>query len=260
MGASDDTRLVSGAPAKRAGPRFTVVTATFNVAAVLPDLIASLQAQTDPDFEWVVADGASTDDTLMYLEEAARTLDVRVDSRRDFGIYDALNRAIRMARGQYYLVVGADDQLDPNAIRYFREACARTGADLVAAVACSGKQRIQVRKRPWEWLYAELAYVGNHSVSLAIRTALHERYGYYSNQYPIAADSLFLLQAIRGGAQVANEPFVAGVFSQAGASGANALGVMSEKCRILIALGHNRFLQLLLFATRFIVHYRKMGR
>lgn len=241
-------------------PRFSVITATCNAAAVLPGLVASLQAQTDGDFEWVVADGASTDGTLECLEVAAATLNLRLDSRPDFGIYDALNRAIRLARGDYYLVVGADDVLEPDAIARFRQACARTQADFVAAVARAGSDLIRVRSRPWEWLYAELAYVGNHSVSLAIRTRLHARYGYYSNRFPIAADSDFILKAVHGGAVVARADFIAGEFGQAGTSGRDALGVMSEKFRILIGLGHNRFVQLLLFAVRFVVHYGKMRR
>ncbi|MEN9258541.1 MAG: glycosyltransferase [Gloeomargarita sp. SRBZ-1_bins_9] len=99
------------------GPLLSVVTATYNAAHDLPRLIASLAAQTDQDFEWVVADGVSTDGTLELLEQARQKLQrVVVDSRPDFGIYDALNRAVKLASGEYYLVVGADDMLFPEAI------------------------------------------------------------------------------------------------------------------------------------------------
>lgn len=237
---------------------FSVITATYDAALELPRLIRSLQAQEDRDFEWVVMDGASTDGTLELLADAAGTLNVRVDSRPDFGIYDALNRGVKMATGDYYLVVGADDELFPNAIRDYRAACTASGADLLTAnIEARGIVRGPHRYR-WEWLYGPFAYVSGHAVGLAIRRDLHEQYGLYSKQLPIAADQLFLLRAIHGGATVIyKDTFVAGVFSLTGVSGSQAFGTQLESLRVQIMMGHNPLLQLALFALKVVCRYRR---
>uniref|UniRef100_UPI00344E8CBA glycosyltransferase n=1 Tax=uncultured Thermosynechococcus sp. TaxID=436945 RepID=UPI00344E8CBA len=51
-------------------PSLSIITATYNAESDLPNLIASLVAQTDADFEWVVADGNSTDRTLELIDKA----------------------------------------------------------------------------------------------------------------------------------------------------------------------------------------------
>jgi len=85
---------------------FTVITATYNAQNHLPMLIESLRKQSDKEFEWVVADGASDDGTLELLQ-SIDDLNIVISSQPDFGIYDALNRAIRDSSGKYYIVAGA---------------------------------------------------------------------------------------------------------------------------------------------------------
>ena len=86
-------------------PAISVITVTFNAAALLPGLMDSLRTQTDRDFEWVVVDGASTDGTVALLNSSGDILSHWI-SEPDFGIYDAMNKALQMARGEYYLVMG----------------------------------------------------------------------------------------------------------------------------------------------------------
>lgn len=96
-------------------PFFTIITATYNAAVTLPRLLESLAAQTCRDFELVVQDGASTDDTLAVIEAwRSRLPAVSVESAPDAGIYDAWNRALDRQGddlGQWVLFLGADDFL-----------------------------------------------------------------------------------------------------------------------------------------------------
>jgi len=113
-----------------ATPTISIITATYNAAAVLPRLVESLIAQTDQDFEWVVADGASTDGTLEILEQAkTRLKNVVVDSRPDFGIYDAMNRAIKLSKSSYYLIVGADNSTQATQESARANPCRRAGTN-----------------------------------------------------------------------------------------------------------------------------------
>lgn len=241
-GSSDGGRKVS----------LSVVTATYNAAAVLPRLIRSLRAQKDLNFEWVVADGASSDGTLRLLQDVRDDLRIRVDSRPDFGIYDALNRAVQMASGDYYLVVGADDELFPDAVAQYKAACTSTGADLVTARVEVDGLAHGVRKRRWEWLHGPFAHVSAHAVGLVLRRDLHQRFGWYSRKLPIAADQLFILTAVRNHCLVAECDFVAGRFYLDGTSGVDVLGTLVEGFRVQVMVGHALWLQSLLLCARLI--------
>jgi glycosyltransferase involved in cell wall biosynthesis len=93
-------------------PLITVVIPTMNSAALVGQALESLAGQTLRDFEVVVSDGASKDDTLAVAERHAGALPaLRVDSRPDTGVYDAINRGVALARGEWFLVLGSDDRL-----------------------------------------------------------------------------------------------------------------------------------------------------
>lgn len=95
-----------------APPLISIVVPTRNSEAVLAQALQSLVEQTFRDFELIVSDGASADGTLAMAERFATALPcLRVDSRPDTGVYDAINRGVRLSRGVWFLVLGSDDRL-----------------------------------------------------------------------------------------------------------------------------------------------------
>jgi glycosyltransferase involved in cell wall biosynthesis len=225
----------------------SVVTATFNAAGDLPNLVASLRHQTDKDFEWVVADGLSTDGTTAILR-AAGDLRIRILERADFGIYDALNEAIRASAGEFYIVAGADDVFEADAIERYR-AAAGADVDIVTAKVRYKGECVGPRgARPW--LIGTWAFVSFHAVGCMIRKELHERHGYYSRHYPLAADQLFLKQAYQGGARIRVLESVAGEFGSGGVSTLNTLAQLTDTFRVQYLTERNKWLQIGLFFLR----------
>lgn len=96
-------------------PFFTIITSTYNAASTLPRLLDSLTFQTCKEFNWIVQDGASTDDTMRIVERYRDRLpEILADSGKDSGIYDAWNTALNRWRdklGEWVLFLGADDML-----------------------------------------------------------------------------------------------------------------------------------------------------
>jgi len=93
-------------------PLITVLVPTFDSAAVLDGALQSLAGQTWRDFEVVLSDGASRDETVFLAEGYAQKLpSLTIRSRPDKGVYDAINLGIEAARGQWCLVLGSDDRL-----------------------------------------------------------------------------------------------------------------------------------------------------
>lgn len=90
--------------------KVSIITASYNAEMYITRLVSSLLSQYNSNFEWVVVDGASTDKTLEILKKVS-DINLIVDSRPDSGVYDAFNRAVQIASGDYILFLGADDFL-----------------------------------------------------------------------------------------------------------------------------------------------------
>ena len=91
-------------------PRFTFITVTYNAAAVLEDTIQSVITQTYKHLEYIVVDGGSTDGTLQIVDRYRHCIQ-RVISEPDRGLYDAMNKGMRLATGDYICFLNAGDCL-----------------------------------------------------------------------------------------------------------------------------------------------------
>lgn len=242
--------------ARNSFPTISVITTTFNAVKDLPALIGSLRNQSDKDFTWVVADGGSTDGTIDLVNGTA---DIRkiVSVQPDFGIYDAMNRAIRLSESEYYLVAGADDRLAPEAVEQYRAFAGKTGADIVTADVLVDGKTMRAREGV-SWRYGLGGYISCHSVGALFRKSLHDRFGYYSRKFPITADQYFVITACRNGATRAVADFLAGEYSFSGTSSTDFAGSLLESFRVKLLTEKNKFFQVCLFIARLIRHFRRL--
>lgn len=96
-------------------PLFSVIIPTYNAEKTLAATLNSLLEQRFTDFEVVVADGQSKDNTLHILQEyAGNDKRVRFVSEKDKGIYDAMNKGVQLAKGEWLYFMGSDDTLLSN--------------------------------------------------------------------------------------------------------------------------------------------------
>jgi len=102
-------------------PLFTVFTPTFNRAATLPAVYDSLCQQTFTDFEWLVVDDGSTDNTAELVAEWTKQgrFAIRFFRQVNGGKHTAFNRGVREARGELLLPLDSDDTLVPGALDTF---------------------------------------------------------------------------------------------------------------------------------------------
>lgn len=96
-------------------PKISVVTVTYNSAATLEKTILSVLNQTYPNIEYIIIDGGSTDGTVDIIEKYADRLTYWV-SEPDKGIYDAMNKGIDAATGDYINFMNADDTFYDNEV------------------------------------------------------------------------------------------------------------------------------------------------
>jgi len=237
-------------------PSISIITATYNAAAHLPCLIESIRQQSDRNVEWIVIDGASEDGTLDLIKGAS---DVITDylSEPDFGIFHALNKGIQRASGDYYLVVGADDRLDPMAIAHYKRAAAETKADIICANVYSEQHQLIQPTGGAIWHHGVQSFTTTQSVGTLIRRALHHTYGYYSHRYPTAADAAFILKATQQGASTARANFVAGQYNTKGFSYRYKAALLCELF-IIQKEFFPKWLQLLRLVYRLIKNYAQL--
>ena len=97
-------------------PKVSIIIATFNAAKTLSIAMNSVMKQTFQDWECIIVDGASKDNTVEIVKSYVnRDSRFRYISEPDKGIYDAFNKGWKMAKGEWIYYLGADDEVLPNA-------------------------------------------------------------------------------------------------------------------------------------------------
>jgi glycosyltransferase involved in cell wall biosynthesis len=186
------------------------VTVVKNNVATLGKAIESVQGQTYPAVEHVILDGASTDGTLDVIRRFADRIDYFA-SAPDLGLYDALNKAIPLARGDLICVLNSDDWLEPSAAE---TAVALSGGStaprILLTAANARREEPEAHEAPvvLEWSPAQV-HLGCyltcaddcHNGIYASRSA-YERSGPYDTTFAIAADFKWLMSCFEAGVEI----------------------------------------------------------
>lgn len=182
-------------------PKITVITVVFNDAAGLRRTSSSVLAQDYPDIEYLIIDGASQDNTREVLAGLESHPCVRVISEPDRGIYDAMNKGIRLATGDWlnFMNAGdcfyADNVLSRVFSRDYTDNTVIIGGDIVAVWKQELKSSLQAA-----------GAAGYHGIGMPcchqaafIRRTRHLEHFYQWDKYPISADCAAFMAMCREG-------------------------------------------------------------
>ena len=177
----------------------TVITVCRNAGSALEVTAASVLPQLSHDVEYLVVDGASTDETRAVLERLSAQ-GVRVVSEPDRGIADAMNKGVRLARGAWVTHLHAGDTWLPDTLAVVRGEVERTAADVLCGWLVKDEDTGETlyRADP-ERLDREMTL--NHPATF-VRRACFERFGGFDPAYPNAMDYEFFLRLHRAGARI----------------------------------------------------------
>lgn len=180
----------------------SIITVTFNSDATLRDTIQSVLTQSYPNIEYIIVDGASKDNTIDIIKEYESNFNGRMRwiSERDKGLYDAMNKGIRMATGDIIGIINSDD--------FYHQI------DVIAKVVEAFQDRtIQA-------VYGDVRFVNPDNLSKTVRyyssknfspslfrygfmpahptfftyRKFFDEFGYYKTDYRIAADYELLIR------------------------------------------------------------------
>ena len=111
--------------------KVSVITVCLNSEKTIERTIQSVVSQTYPHIEYIVIDGKSTDSTLEIIEKYRHKID-RLVSEKDEGIYDAMNKGLKLATGELIGFINSDDWYEPDAIETAVNAFLKDGyADVI---------------------------------------------------------------------------------------------------------------------------------
>jgi len=217
--------------------KVSIVTATYNCGRTLRASLDSLARQTYRKIEHVIVDGASTDDTLRLIENYAENVDyeVKLISEPDEGVYDALNKGIKLATGDVVGLLHSDDMFaSDRVIERIVEVLSSNEYD-----GCYGDivyvDREDTSKMVRYWKAGKynrkkllLGWMPPHPTCF-LKRSVYERFGLFDTSYKIAADYDFMVRILyTGGVRLAYIPEVITIMRSGGMSN------KSLKNRILV--------------------------
>ncbi|MDP4201578.1 MAG: glycosyltransferase family 2 protein [Bacteroidota bacterium] len=183
--------------------KLSLITVSYNSASTIRDTFESVLAQTYTDIEYLVIDGQSKDGTIDIINEYAPRFKGRMRwiCEKDHGIYDAMNKGIRMATGDIVGIINSDDfyhnkDAIENIIDTFKQNpdVEATFADVrfVRPNDLTKTVRYYSSKRFSPWMF-RFGFMPAHPTFFTYKNNF-DKYGYYKPDYQIAADYELLIR------------------------------------------------------------------
>jgi glycosyltransferase involved in cell wall biosynthesis len=174
--------------------RVSIITAVYNAASTLEGCLLSVRNQSYHDVEHIVIDGGSTDGSVELIQRHSSQLAYWI-SEPDRGVFDAWNKGLSAATGEWIAFLGADDVLLPDALSQYLAVCGGTDAQYVCSRVRWTRPGLpdKIIGRPWSWPAFQRKMTTAHVGSLH-RFDLFEKYGNYDTSYKIVGDYELLLR------------------------------------------------------------------
>ena len=216
------------------GPLVSVVTVCLNAASTIAATMESLRSQRHQDFEWVVIDGGSTDGTREFLHQH-RAMIAHFASEPDGGIFDAMNKGIRAATGQWVLFLNADDALADPAVLHDLSRQLRAAGEAVAVVygdvLYTDGARTWLRRFDWitrkNLLFGDLCHQG-----MFARRSAFQALGEFDATLELNADYDWLLRVFSSPFEVRYVPRVVATFFAGGRHSRDPGRLMTERLMV----------------------------
>lgn len=178
---------------------FSVITVCFNSAKTIEQTIQSVIGQFYWNVEYIVVDGGSTDGTLEIIRRYRDQIDLII-SEPDDGIYDAMNKGIKLASGDLIGLLNSDDWYEPDTMQLVAEAYESSDKATIFHGLC----KYFVDGREGQILSYHHDILPSHSIAhptCFIPKLIYEQHDLYDTEFKIAADYELLLRFYLSGVQ-----------------------------------------------------------
>lgn len=203
--------------------KVSIITPCLNSEQTIRQTIESVLGQTYENIEYILMDGGSTDRTVDIIKEYQQISGGRLQyiSKKDQGIYDAMNKGILWASGNVIGIINSDDWYEPDTIDQVVRCFSETGADLVYG-------EIWVIDENGNREYHTLRSLLPPHPSTFVKRETYQKYGMFDTHYRIAADLDMLLRFMVEGVHFAHIDRILANFRKTGISNRQILTCAEE--------------------------------
>lgn len=175
-------------------PKFSIITVCYNSSKTIQKTIESVLGQTYGDFEYIIVDGKSTDDTADIARKYIDAFNGRltVISEKDNGIYNAMNKGIKMASGEFIGMINANDYYESTALENINNKITEDKYQILYGYMKNYRQGKlnSIVFYPHENLDAKMI---NHPTCF-VSKAVYEDFGGFDESYTSSGDYAFMLR------------------------------------------------------------------
>ncbi len=176
--------------------KLTIITICLNEKFVIEKTILSVLNQTYDNYEYIIIDGASTDGSLEIISKYADKID-KIISEKDKGIYSAMNKGIRLSKGEYLLFLNAGDYLHNENLleKLFQE---KLDFDIIYGdmILDYANGKTKLGKQPEQITYKQMYFSTIWHPASIIKRELFTLYGLYDETFKIAGDYEFFIKVL----------------------------------------------------------------
>lgn len=245
---------------KKDQPLLTIITAVLNNEKYLEESITSLQNQKYKNYEHIIIDGGSTDRTIDIIKKYEDRIDYWC-SEKDMGIYDAFNKGMKLASGQYIGFLNSDDSYSDNAFEILTKYIKKNPDKDFIFGAVKKHWGVLYGYKPYK-IYWSWGFYSSHSTGFFIKTESAKKVGLYNLKYKFSADydyffRMIVKKKLKGIGTKKNEIF--GTFRRGGYSSTiNFFDHFMEEVKIRLNNDQNRILVLMIFIYKYIKNISKI--
>ena len=180
-------------------PLLSIIIPTFNSSGGIREVLESILNQRYKNFEIVLVDGASTDQTIEIIREYQQKFNsIHFISEKDQGIYDAMNKGARLAKGEWLYFIGSDDRLyDEGVLSSFagKAAADQTSEMIYGKVLMREGNEVYGGK----FSYHRLILKNICHQAIFLKKSTFEQFGPFNIEYKVLADHDLNLKLFRHG-------------------------------------------------------------
>ena len=173
--------------------KITIITVCVNAEKTIKDTIESVLKQSYKDFEYIIVDGKSSDDTLKIISKYDDKR-IRLISEKDKGLYDAMNKGIKLSTGDIIGTINSDDILASEDVFQTVIDNFDENTDVIYANIKYYNEDFSKVKRDFISGTKENEYFCPAHPSMYVRKEIYQRIGTYNTSYKIASDFDFMVR------------------------------------------------------------------
>jgi len=178
-------------------PKLSIITVTYNSGKTLGDALQSVADQDYPNIEHIIVDGLSSDNTNEVVAKYPHV--AKYVSEKDEGMYDAINKGLKLCTGQYVGIINSDDIFSDNTIisqvvaELEKKDCEAVYGDVRLVTPDLGKTVRYYSSKKFKPSLFKIGHMPAHPTYYT-KLSNYEKYGYYNKSYRIAGDFELLVR------------------------------------------------------------------